>query len=112
MGTSESVVERNIRYARCQGGGHKMDDCPVDEAHPWYPNDIQFWVRCERCGMVRRDVWSAPYGETLLYRRYFPPPGYSYAKDERPERSEFRAIFLGVADSLADRRAAKRKRVA
>lgn len=76
-------------YLRCNTMGHSWFDYDSN----WSPQfGIALTLRCERCGMERRDSLST-YG-TLLNRHYVRPAGYQYPPHTRPSRDEFRVMLL------------------
>lgn len=85
-------VDRNS-FVRCRTLGHSW----FDYDSTWKSElGIPLTVRCERCGMERRDTVAHFSGE-LITRHYTPPPGYGYTKDDpTPTRSEFRILLLSL----------------
>ena len=89
-------VERKP-YIRCRAIGHSWFDYDSNWTPKW---GTPLTLRCERCGMERRDTVSFLTGE-LLNRRYTKPDNYGYERGESPTRSEFRRLLLelrGVTD--------------
>lgn len=90
------AVERQP-YIRCRAIGHSWFDYDSNWTPQW---GTPLTLRCERCGMERRDTVSFITGE-LLNRRYTRPDNYKYERGEAPTRSEFRRLLLelrGVTD--------------
>jgi hypothetical protein len=85
-------------YIRCRTLSHSWFD--TDSNH-WTPKwGVPLTLRCERCGMERRDSVRWDTGE-LLGRRYVKPINYGYGRGEAPTRSEFRRLLLelrGITD--------------
>ena len=78
-----------IGYLRCNTLGHAW----FDTDSTWKPQfGTPLTLRCERCGMERRD--SINDRGDLLNRHYTRPPHYRYPKGGRPTRSEFRVMLL------------------
>jgi hypothetical protein len=96
-----TVDHEHQGYLRCNTLGHSWFDYDSN----WTPMfGVPLTLRCERCGMERRDSINH-YGE-LLNRHYTRPPGYQYAKGTRPTRSEFRVMLITqrIAESKKRRR--------
>ena len=91
----ESTWQNERRgYIRCRSLGHSW----FDTDSTW---ESQFGtpltVRCERCGMERRDTVNR-YGE-LLARHYYRPTGYQLGRDEdKPTRAEYRLMLLALRE--------------
>jgi hypothetical protein len=77
-------------FLRCRTLGHSWFE--VDA--PWTPEwGTPLCVRCERCGMERRDIINTR-GD-IGRRYYIRPDGYGLARDEwKPTRAEFRLMVL------------------
>lgn len=87
-------------FIRCRTLGHSWYDFD-SEWVPVYGDPLT--VRCERCGMERRDSVS-PTGR-LLGRHYFRPAGYQLSKDEiRPTRDDFRVMLMAIRREKPRRR--------
>ena len=81
-------------FIRCRTLGHAWHD--YDSNHWKASFGVGLTVRCERCGMERRDTVASVTGE-LVTRHYVRPPGYQYTKDApAPTRSQFRLMLLGI----------------
>ena len=90
-----------IGYLRCNTLGHAWFDYDSN----WKPQfGSPLTLRCERCGMERRDSVN-DHGD-LLTRHYTRPPHYRYPKGTRPTRSEFRVMLL--VQRLQETRQARR----
>jgi hypothetical protein len=89
-------------YLECGALGHAWD--LVDSNHWTASFGEPFTVRCMRCLMERRDSVMRD-SRTLLTRRYVQPPGYRFAKGERPTRLDF--VLMSI-----DTKRRKRKAVA
>jgi hypothetical protein len=84
-------------FIRCRTLGHSWFDYDSNWTPKW---GTPLTLRCERCGMERRDTVSFVTGQ-LLNRRYKKPDNYGYGRGESPTRSEFRRLLLemrGVTD--------------
>jgi hypothetical protein len=99
---------RHRDYVHCRTFGHAWEEIPVTEPHP---DGHSFWLRCVHCTMTRKDVFDRYYGE-LLHRQYEQPIDYSLAGEEVPTRAEFRLKLFDLAQSLADRREARKTKSA
>lgn len=80
-------------FIRCRTLGHSWFDYDSN----WTPVlGLPLTLRCERCGMERRDT-VAPHTGALITRHYTPRPGYHYTKGTRaPTRSQFRLMLLDL----------------
>jgi hypothetical protein len=87
-------------YIRCRALGHSWFDVPSD----WTPQfGVPLTVRCERCGMERRDSLNT-YGE-LMNRHYFRPDHYNIDPGmDLPTRSDFRLMLLAVREQEGSKR--------
>lgn len=84
--------------------------------HAWFKFEDSGWipewgtplcVKCERCGMQRRDILNV-HGE-IGRRYYIRPDGYGLARDEwKPTRAEFRVMVMGI--QRESRRAVSKRR--
>jgi acetone carboxylase gamma subunit len=78
------------QFIRCRTLGHAWIDYDSnwksEFGHP-------LTLRCERCGMERRDTVAFVTGE-LVTRHYTRPEGYAFKDKSAPTRSEFRALLL------------------
>ncbi len=73
-------------YLECGALGHSWDF--VDSNH-WTPRFGEpVTLRCMRCMMERRDIVMRE-SRQLLARYYVQPPGFKFAKGERPRRIDF-----------------------
>ena len=73
-------------FLECGALGHAWDF--VDSNH-WTANFGEpLTLRCMRCMMERRDKVMRD-SRTVLGRRYIQPPGYKFARGERPTRVDF-----------------------
>lgn len=78
-------------YIRCRAIGHSWFDYDSNWTPQW---GTPLTLRCERCGMERRDTVSTLTGE-LLNRRYKRPDHYQFTDDEpRLARDDFRLLLL------------------
>jgi hypothetical protein len=78
-----------LGYLRCNTLGHAWHDYDSN----WKPQfGSPLTVRCERCGMERRDTINN-HGD-LLTRHYTRPANYRYPKGTRPSRADFRVMLL------------------
>lgn len=98
-GSFQTTIDHERQgYIRCNTLGHAWHD--YDSS--WTPMfGVPLTLRCERCGMERRDTVN-DWGK-LLGRRYFRPPNYRYPKGSRPTRDEFRVQLLMQRISEAKR---------
>lgn len=87
------ATENQSAYIRCRTLGHSWHDYDSN----WKSSfGTPLTVRCERCGMERRDTVAYFSGE-LITRHYTQPPGYKYTKDDpTPTRSQFRIMLLAI----------------
>lgn len=95
-----------LGYLRCNTLGHAWHDYDSN----WKPEfGTPLTLRCERCGMERRDAFN-DHGD-LLNRHYTRPPNYQYPKGSRPTRAEFRVMLLvqRLQEQRKDRRQSERK---
>lgn len=91
-------------YIRCNAIGHSWHDYDSN----WTPEfGTPLTLRCERCGMERRDSIN-DYG-MLLNRHYYRPPNWKYPKHERPTKAEFRVLLL--AQRIAEAHQTRTKQV-
>lgn len=102
-GFQSTVDHERQGYLRCNTLGHSW----FDYDSTWTPQfGLPLTLRCERCGMERRDTINT-YG-SLLARHYFRPPNYQYPKGSRPTRDEFRVMLL--TQRIAEARRARSSR--
>lgn len=80
-------------YIRCRAIGHSWHD--YDSTH-WRPQfGTPLTLRCERCGMERRDVLAV--NGRLINRYYLRPQRYQMDRGEiRPSRDDFRIMLLAI----------------
>lgn len=91
---------------RCRTFGHSWFDYDSD----WSPDyGVPMTLRCERCGMERRDAVQRTTGE-LLGRHYKQPDGYAYLSHSTPTRAEFRALLLDIREKEQTRKDERRVR--
>ena len=92
------------QYVRCRTIGHSWHDYDSN----WSPQfGTPLTVRCERCGMERRDVVGR--SGQLLARHYYRPKDYNLGRDEyKPSRDDFRLMLLAIRDEQAMARSKKR----
>ena len=103
MSFMETWEHERRGYVRCRTLGHSWHDYDSN----WVPLfGMPLTVRCERCGMERRDTIDRR-GD-LASRRDFRPDKYLLKGERRPTRSDFRLILLGIREEEAHK--AKRKR--
>jgi hypothetical protein len=106
--TMSRSLDTREQYVRCRTIGHAWFDVPSEWSSDF---GMPLTVRCERCGMERRDAISQATGE-LVTRHYTQPPGYKYTKDDpAPARSQFRLMLLALRsreDRAATRAASKK----
>lgn len=78
------------QYVRCRTLGHSWFDYDSN----WTPEfGTPMTLRCERCGMERRDTVS-DWGQ-LLARHYYKPNNYDRRRDEDSmTRADFRMLLL------------------
>ena len=82
-------------YVRCRSLGHSWDAIPVTNPPA---AGVALDLRCEHCGMLRRDILSRYTGQ-VLSRRYTQPDGYKDA--ELHSRSDWRAMYVTtLSDAL------------
>ena len=80
-----------VDYTRCRTIGHVWYDADSD----WKTDrGVPMTLRCERCTMERREVWSR--NGQLVYRTYIRPRDYLYARGERPSKDDFRLAMLAL----------------
>jgi hypothetical protein len=80
-----------LGYLRCNTLRHAWFDIDSD----WKPTfGTPLTVRCERCGMERRDTINAR-GDVAA-RHYKKPPHWKYPKGTRPTAAEFRSMLIAV----------------
>lgn len=99
---------RHREYVQCRTFGHAWDDIPVTEPHP---DGHSFWLRCTRCGTMRRDVFDRRWGG-LVHRKYDYPDNYRLTSEVLPSRDEFRLKLFDITNQLADRRSRRAKKEA
>ena len=81
-----------VDYTRCRTIGHAWFDADSD----WKSDrGVPVTLRCERCMMERREVWSRTSGR-LIYRTYVRPRDYLYSRGERPSKDDFRLAMLAL----------------
>jgi hypothetical protein len=80
-------------FIRCRTLGHSW----MDYDSNWKPSlGTPITLRCERCGMERRDTVAQHSGD-LITRHYTRPQGYLFTKaEEVPTRSQFRLMLLSL----------------
>lgn len=89
------MPDTHERFVRCRTLGHSWFDVATEWDIPKIYG-LPLTVRCERCGMERRDAVSQSTGE-LTFRRYVVPEGYKYSRDDpAPSRSQFRLMLLAL----------------
>jgi hypothetical protein len=80
-------------FVRCRTLGHSWFDYDSNWKSEF---GVPLTLRCERCGMERRDTVASHTGE-LIARHYTRPDGYLYGKGGyTPTRSEFRLLLLNL----------------
>jgi hypothetical protein len=77
-------------FVRCRTLGHSWFDYDSNWKSEF---GMPLTVRCERCGMERRDTVAHATGE-LVARHYTRPDGYAWT--QAPTRSEFRLLLLSL----------------
>jgi hypothetical protein len=78
-------------YTRCRTYGHAWFEADSD----WKTDlGVPMTLRCERCMMERREVWSRT--GRLMYRTYQRPNDYGYARGETPTRDDFRVALIAL----------------
>jgi hypothetical protein len=88
-------------FLECGALGHPWDF--VDSNHWTAPFGVPVTRRCMRCGTERRQCVMRDE-RTILAERYIYPPGYKFAKGERPSRMDF---MLMAIDSKRRRKVKK-----
>jgi len=81
-------------YEQCRRIAHRWDELDGPPLGIQERRDA-FWLRCERCTMVRAFVVSQTTG-TVVWSRYWAPAGY-YWQDRTqpaPTRQDFRLDWL------------------
>ena len=92
-----TATHERLGYIRCNAIGHAWHDYDSN----WKAEfGTPLTLRCERCGMERRDSINN-YGD-LLTRHYYRPPNWKYPKNQRPTKAEFRVLLL--AQRIAEAR--------
>ena len=95
-----TATHERLGYIRCNAIGHAWHD--YDSA--WKPQfGIPLTLRCERCGMERRDTIN-DHG-LLLGRHYYKPSKWKYPKHQRPSKAEFRVLL--IAQRIAEARTSR-----
>lgn len=91
-GYESTFAHERRGYLRCRA----MDHAWFDYDSNWEPQfGTPFTLRCERCGMERRDTLNR-YGEVET-RTYVKPDHYALGRDEyKPTRSEYRLMLLDL----------------
>ena len=94
-------------YIRCRAIGHAW----MDYDSTWTPKfGWPLTVRCERCGMERRDTIHG--SGQLLSRHYYRPVNYQLDGDViRPSRDDFRIMLLMVRGEMPSETKTRKKAV-
>lgn len=82
-------------YVRCRRVAHRWDE--LDGPPLGFENVRReaFWLRCDRCGMVRAFSVSPTHGD-VIWTRYWPPFGYYWSDRSQPAptRQDYRVAWL------------------
>jgi hypothetical protein len=82
-----------LDYLKCRTVGHSWDNISGNwRPKVTYIHGTRMTFRCERCGMLRYEVWSNATGE-LIYRAYDAPEGYAMSRDDIPEGMTMRQLM-------------------
>jgi hypothetical protein len=85
----------------------------MDYDSTWTPQfGVPLTVRCERCGMERRDTVSQANGR-LMSRRYYRPDNYQIDRnqDVLPSRDDFRMMLLMIRGEMPSETKTRKKAV-
>jgi hypothetical protein len=86
-----ATIALEVDYTRCRTIGHAWFDADSE----WKTDlGVPMTLRCERCNMERREVWSRT--GRLMYRTYVRPKGYLYERGECPSKDEFRVAMIAM----------------
>ena len=79
-----------MTYERCRAIGHGWDPIPVTKPASF---GATIDLRCEHCGMIRRDVVNRFTGR-LEARWYTRPDDYADRGEDRWDRDQWRAAWV------------------